>query len=131
MGAWETLGTGGDPAYFRDFGEMWRDADKVVYSKSLSAVSTAKTRIERAFEPDAINSMKSTAMRDISIAGPGLAAEAFKAGLVDECYFVVTPIIVGGGTSAFPPGVRLPLHLLDERRFGNGMVYLHYGIDRS
>jgi dihydrofolate reductase len=130
MEAWETLGTGSDPGYIRDFGEMWRDADKVVYSKSLSAASTAKTRIERVFQPEAISRMKSAAKHDISIGGPGLAAEAFKASLVDVCHFFVAPIIVGGGTSAFPSGVRLSLNLLDELRFGNGMVYLHYGITR-
>jgi dihydrofolate reductase len=128
MQAWETLGTGGEPGYIREFGEMWRNADKVVYSTSLPAVSTARTRIERAFNPEAVSRMKSTAKQDIGIGGPGLAAEAFKAGLVDECHFFVAPIIIGGGKSAFPSGVRLSLDLLDERRFGNGMVYLHYGI---
>jgi dihydrofolate reductase len=126
MAAWETLGTDRDPGYIRDFGEMWRAAHKIVYTKTLSAVSTAKTRIERAFEPEAISKLKATAEWDISIGGPGLAAEAFKAGLVDVCQFFVVPIIVGGGTSAFPSEVRLSLNLLDERRFGNGMVYLHY-----
>ena len=130
MEAWETLGTGRDPGYIRDFGEMWRDADKVVFSKSLSAASTAKTRIERVFQPEAISRMKSAAKHDIDIGGPGLAAEAFEASLVDVCHFFVAPIIVGGGTSAFPSGVRLSLSLLDERRFGNGMVYLHYGTTR-
>lgn len=126
MAAWETLGKDRDPGYIRDYGEMWREADKVVYSKSLTAVSTGKTRIERAFKPEAIRELKLTAEKDISIGGPCLAAEAFKARLVDACYLFVTPIIVGGGTSAFPSEVRLSLHLLDERHFGNGMVYLHY-----
>jgi len=131
MGAWDTLGTDRDPGFIRDFAEMWRAADKVVYSKSLSTVSTAKTRIERAFEPEAIHSMKSAADHDISIGGPSLAAEAFKAGLVDVCHFFVSPIIVGDGTRAFPTGVRQGLSLQDERRFGNGMVYLHYRFARS
>lgn len=126
MGAWETFGTGDDPGYIRDFGEMWRAANKIVYSRSLPAVSTARTRLERTFSPEAIRRLKTSAEQDISIGGPTLAGEAFKAGLVDVCYFFVTPVIVGGGTSAFPAGVRLALDLLDQRRFGNGMVYLHY-----
>jgi len=126
MAVWETLGTDGDPGYIREYGEIWRSAHKIVYSRSLSAVSAAMTRLERAFQPEAISELKATAERDISIGGPNLAAEAFRARLVDVCQFFVAPIIVGGGTSAFPPDVRLSLKLLDERRFGNGMVYLHY-----
>jgi len=110
MGAWDTLGTDRDPGFIRDFAEMWRAADKVVYSKSLSTVSTAKTRIERAFEPEAINRMKSAADHDISIGGPSLAAEAFKAGLVDVCHFFVSPIIVGdeGFSHRCSPGSQPP-----------------------
>lgn len=126
MSVWDTLGTDEDPSCIRDFAEMWRTADKVVYSKSLQTVSTAKTQIERTFAADAVRSMKSAADHDISIAGPSLAGEALKAGLVDVCDFFVAPIIVGSGTSAFPADVRLALSLQDERRFGNGMVYLHY-----
>jgi len=126
MAVWETLGTDRGPGYIREYGETWRDAHKVVYSRSLPAVSTAKTQLERAFKPEAISKLKATAERDISIGGPNLAAEAFRARLVDVCQFFVVPIIVGGGTSAFPSDVRLSLDLVDERRFGNGMVYLHY-----
>jgi dihydrofolate reductase len=126
MKAWETLGTDRDPDIIRDFAEKWRAADKVVYSRSLQTVSTARTRIERVFNPELVRSLKSAADHDISISGPGLAAEAFKAELVDACHFFVSPIIIGGGTSAFPAGVRLDLTLQEERRFRNGTVYLHY-----
>jgi dihydrofolate reductase len=126
MSAWETFGTSDQPAFVRDFANIWGAAEKVVFSKSLATVTTARTRIERAFEPEAIRAMKSAASQDMTIGGPNLAAEAFKARLVDECHFFVAPIIVGGGTSAFPAGVRLTLSLQGERRFGNGMTYLHY-----
>ena len=85
-----------------------------------------RTRIERVFDPDAVRQMKATAARDISVGGPGLAAEAIEAGLVDECHLFLTPILVGGGTPALPHDVRLELELLDERRFANGVVHLHY-----
>ena len=126
MSAWETFGTGDQPAFIRDFAAIWGAAEKIVFSRSLATVTTARTRIERAFKPEAIREMKSAASQDISIGGPHLAAEAFKARLVDVCHFFVAPIIVGGGTSAFPAGVRLRLSLLGERRFSNGMAYLHY-----
>jgi dihydrofolate reductase len=97
-----------------------------VYSKTLETVSTAKTRIERDFDPDAVRQIKASAGRDITVGGPELAAHAFKAGLVDECHLFITPIVVGGGKRCLPDNVRLELELLDERRFGNGMVFLHY-----
>jgi dihydrofolate reductase len=126
MKAWETLGTDADPGVIRDFAEIWRAADKVVFSRSLQTAPTARTRIERVFSPEAIRSLKSTADHDISIGGAKLVAEAFKDNLVDVCHFFVAPIIVGGGTSAFPTGSRLDLDLQEERRFRNGTVYLHY-----
>ena len=126
MKAWETLGTECDPGIIREFAEIWRAADKVVYSKTLQTASTAKTRIERDFNPAAVRSLKSAADHDISVGGAGLAAEAFKGDLVDVCHFFVAPVLVGGGTSAFPAGVRLGLDLQEERRFRNGTVYLHY-----
>ena len=124
--AWETLGAEGEPGFIREFAEIWRAADKIVYSKSLQTASTARTRIERDFIPEAVRSLKAAARRDISIGGAGLAAEAFKHELVDVCHFFVSPVVVGGGTSAFPAGVRLDLSLREERRFRNGTVYLHY-----
>ena len=99
----------------------------IVYSRSLAQVSTARTRIERHFDPEAVRLMKAQASRDITVAGPDLAAHAFKAGLVDELQLFVAPSIVGGGKRSLPDGVRLDLELLDERRFGNSMVYLRYG----
>jgi dihydrofolate reductase len=123
---WETAHTVADHPVEQDFAEIWRVAEKVVYSKTLETVSSARTRIERAFDPDAIRQMKASAERDISVGGPDLAAQAFGAGLVDECHLFLAPIVIGGGKRALPKGVRVGLELLDERRFGNGMVYLHY-----
>jgi dihydrofolate reductase len=110
----------------RDFAEIWKAADKVVYSTTLKVVSTSKTQLERDFDPEAILKMKASAGRDMSVSGPELAAHAFRAGLVDECQLFLTPIVVGGGKQALPDDVRVRLELLDERCFGNGMVYLHY-----
>jgi dihydrofolate reductase len=97
-----------------------------VYSKTLKAVSTARTRIERDFDPEAVLRMKASAGRDMIVGGADLAARAFEAGLVDECHLFVAPIVVGGGKRSLPDGVSVKLELLGERRFGNGMVYLHY-----
>ena len=110
-----------------DYARIWRAADKIVYSKTLKTVSSARTRIERAFDPDAIRQMKASAERNISVGGPDLAAQAFGAGLVDECHLFVAPIVVGGGKPALPKGVRVKLELLDECSFEGGMVYLRYG----
>jgi len=127
MAAWETLGTQGDePAYIEEFGELWRASDKIVYSTTLGSVSAERTRIERAFEPDAVRRMKNELAGDISIAGPTLAAQAISAGLVDEYQLFVVPAIVGGGLRSLPDGIRLDLHLVDQRRFDNGTVYLSY-----
>jgi dihydrofolate reductase len=110
----------------QDFAEIWQKADKIVYSKTLDTVSSARTRIERGFDPEAVRHMKATAGRDITVGGPDLAAQAIKAGLVDECHLFVAPVLVGGGKQAFPSHVRLKLELLDERRFASGVVHLHY-----
>jgi dihydrofolate reductase len=126
MTGWETMPQAGQPPLVLDFAQIWRAADKVVFSRSLEAVSTARTRIERAFDPGAVRQMKERADRDITVGGPVLAAEALRAGLVDECHLIVCPIVVGGGKKALPSGVRLPLELLAERRFANGAVYLPY-----
>ena len=127
MVSWETLPTTADqPPVERDFAELWQAADKIVYSTTLESVSSARTRIKRDFDPEAVRQWKATAVRDIEVSGPDLAARAIKAGLVDECHLFLTPIVVGGGKQAFPNGVRLQLELLDERRFGNGVMHLHY-----
>ena len=110
----------------RDFSEIWQAADKVVYSRTLEAVSTSKTRIERDFDPEAVRRMKGSVGRDLAVGGADLAAQAFGAGLVDECHLFVVPVVVGGGKRSLPDGVRLELELLEERRFGNSMVYLRY-----
>ena len=124
--AWETMDTADEPASIKDFAEIWRAADKIVYSRSLETASSARTRIERTFDPDAIRQMKATSERDLSIGGPDLAAQAFRAGLVDEVQLFLSPIVVGGGTRALPDDVRVRLELQDVRRFGNGVVHLQH-----
>jgi dihydrofolate reductase len=124
MAGWETAAS--ESPQLRDFGEIWRAADKVVYSRTLEAVSIARTRLERDFDPEAIRQLKSAAARDIGVGGSELAGQAIRAGLVDEIQLFLTPILVGGGTPALPNDVRVKLELLDERRFADGVVYLHY-----
>jgi len=114
------------PPVMRDYAQIWQAADKIVYSKTLETVSRARTRIERTFDPDAVRQLKATTGADITVGGPDLAAQAIKAGLVDECHLFLAPIVVGAGNPSLPDDVRLKLELLDERRFGNGMVYLRY-----
>jgi dihydrofolate reductase len=131
MVAWETPQTFADQSpVTQDFAELWRAADKIVYSRTLETASSARTRIERDFDPEAVRQIKAAAGRDISVGGPDLAAQAFRAGLVDECHLFLSPIVVGGGKRSLPDNVRLELELLDERRFGNGVVHLHYGACR-
>jgi dihydrofolate reductase len=127
MVGWETDPTLADQSpVMRDFAEIWQAAEKIVYSRTLETVSTTRTRLQREFDPEAVRQMKARAGRDISVSGPDLAAQAFRAALVDEWHLFVTPIVVGGGKRSLPNDVRLKLELLDERRFDNGMVYLHY-----
>jgi dihydrofolate reductase len=127
MVGWETDPTLAEQSpLMRDFAQIWQAADKIVYSKTLEAVSTARTRIERDFNPEAIRQMKALAGRDLIVGGPELAAQAFKAGLVDECHLFVAPMVVGGGKQSLPDDIRLKLELLDEYRFASGMVYLCY-----
>jgi dihydrofolate reductase len=126
MVAWETMSLRDQPRFMRDFAEIWRAAEKIVYSKTLEAVSSARTRIERDFDPEAVRQLKAAAPSDIIVGGPDLAAHAFRAGLVDELHLFVAPIVVGGCKQSLPDNVRLELELLDERRFGNGMVHLRY-----
>jgi len=124
---WETAYTLTDqPTFMQDFANIWRAADKIVYSKTLEKASRARTRIERDFYPDTVRRMKAQAERDISVGGPDLTTQALKTGLVDECHLFVTPIVVGGGKRSLPNDVRLELELLDERRFEGGVVHLHY-----
>ena len=113
---------------FRDYTEIWRAAAKVVFSRTLETVSSARTRIEREFDPEAVRRMKAAADRDLTVGGPELAAQAFRAGLVDDCHLFVTPVVVGGGKRTLPSNVHMRLELLDERRFGNGVVHLYYRI---
>jgi dihydrofolate reductase len=123
---WETAQTvAGQSPVFRDFAQIWQAADKIVYSKTLKTASSARTQIEQEFDPEAIRQMKATAERDIAVGGPELAAQAIKAGLVDEYQLFLVPVVVGGGKRSLPDDVRLNLELLDERRFGSGVVYLN------
>jgi dihydrofolate reductase len=124
--AWETMDDE-DPA-MRDFAEIWRSTDKVVYSRTLEAPATARTRIEREFDPEAVRRLKAESARDLGIGGPELAALAFHAGLIDEIQLYLSPIVVGAGKPALPAGVKLPLELLDERRFANDVVHLRYRV---
>jgi dihydrofolate reductase len=126
MVAWETMPLADHPPSMREFAAIWRAAEKIVYSKTLEAASSSRTRIERVFDPETVRQMKAAAGRDITVGGPELAAQAFKAGLVDECHLFVAPVVVGGGKQSLPSNIRLNLELLDERRFGNGVVHLHY-----
>jgi dihydrofolate reductase len=129
MRYWETAPTGnGEPSAGQEFAKIWRVADKIVYSTTLDKVSTLRTRLEREFDPEAIRQMKSAAVRDIAVSGPTLAAQALNLGLVDECHLFLCPVVVGGGLQALPDNVRLRLELLNEHRFGNGVVHLHYRI---
>jgi len=127
MVAWETPHAfAGQSPFMRDFAEIWQAAEKIVYSRTLETVSSARTRIERDFDPEAVRRMKASEGGDVLVGGPHLAARAFEAGLIDECHLFLAPIVVGGGKRSLPDDVRLQLELLDERRFGNGMVYLRY-----
>jgi dihydrofolate reductase len=127
MAVWET-----DPAVAaqspgtREFAEIWQSADKVVYSRTLEAAGTTRTRIERGFDPEAVRQLKAAAERDVTVGGPTLGAHAITAGLVDEYQLFVWPVVVGGGKRFLPNKARLQLELLDERRFGSGVVYLRY-----
>jgi dihydrofolate reductase len=127
MMVWETpdVISGLTPAMM-DFGRIWQAAGKIVYSKSLETVSTSNTRLEREFEPQVVRDLKAQLPHDISVAGPNLAAQAIRAGLVDEYQLLVVPVLLGGGKRVLPSSVGVKLDLLDERRFGNGWVYLRY-----
>ena len=111
-----------------EFAEIWQAAEKVVFSRSLEAVSTKRTRIERSFDPDLVRAIKAEASQDLNISGADVAASAWRAGVIDECQVFVAPMLVGSGKRMFPDDLRQPLELLDERRFGNGMVFLRYAV---
>jgi dihydrofolate reductase len=129
MRYWETAPTDDDrPAYLADYARIWRAADKIVFSTTLEDAPTARTKLERRFDPEAIRAMKAASEADLSVGGPGLAAAALRAGLVDDLHRFVVPAIVGGGTAFVPEGVRLDLELVDERAFPNGTVGLHYRV---
>jgi dihydrofolate reductase len=129
MAVWET-----DPALaaqselMSDFAQIWQAANKVVYSTTLHELSTARTQLERNFDPDAIRDLKASAAEDLTVGGPNLAAHAFRAGLVDECQLLIHPVILGAGKPALPRRMRANLELLDERRFGNGALYVRYRV---
>ena len=127
MAVWETMPVADAPPAAQDFAAIWRAADKVVYSTTLTSVASARTRLERTFDPDAVRASKAAAARDLAVGGPTLAARAIRAGLVDECQLFVAPVVVGG-KPALPDHVRLRLALLDMRRFASGVVHLRYAV---
>jgi dihydrofolate reductase len=126
MVPWETMAA--EQPVARDFAAIWQAADKIVYSRTLESVSSARTRIEPEFDPAAVRQVKASAERDITVGGAGLAGVALRAEVVDEIQLFLNPIVVGGGKRALPDGVRAGLELLDERRFGNGVVFLRYRV---
>jgi len=131
MRFWETAHNLADqPSFVLDYATVWQAADKIVYSRTLDAVSTARTRMNREFDPDAVRRLKEHTDQDLSVSGPDLAAHAIRAGLVDEYRQFLGPVVVGGGQRWLPDGVRIDLELLEERRFGNGVVYLRYRTGR-
>ena len=129
MAVWETDPTLAAQSKLRaDFANIWQEANKVVYSTTMDAVSTAKTRLEHNFDPASVRDMKASATSDLTVGGALLAAYALKAGLVDECHLFIHPVLLGGGKPALPSGIRAELELLDDRRLSNGVVYLRYRI---
>jgi len=126
MAVWQTIGGPENPAVENDYAEIWRAADKIVYSTTLNSVDTPRTRLERALDPEAVRQLTAASASDLGIGGASLAASALRAGLVDDVHHLLQPVVVGGGTRALPDGVRLGLELVDERRFAGGVVYLHH-----
>ena len=125
---WETAPTDGEPAVFRDYAAIWRAAETIVYSRTRRTPSSARTRIEPEFDPDAVRQLKLSSTADLSVGGGDLAGQAIGAGLVDECHLFLCPIVIGAGKRTLPDNVRARLELLDERRFENGVVHLHYRV---
>lgn len=129
MMVWETdPRLAAESPLWRDFAETWQAANKIVFSKTLESVSTGKTQLERSFNAEAIQQLKKSVGKDILIGGAELAAQAFRSGLIDEYHLFLIPIILGGGKPSLPNNVRLDLNLLEERRFGSGVVFLRYQI---
>ena len=128
LAVWQTIGGAEESAIANDYAEIWRAADKIVYSSTLPEVTTARARIERAFDADAIRELKTSATSDLTIGGANFTAHAFEAGLVDECHLFICPVFVGAGKPALPTDTRADLELLDERRFDNGEVYVRYRV---
>ena len=127
MMVWETdPNLAAESPLSRDFAEIWQAANKIVYSRTLETVSTRKTQLERRLDPEAVRELKEAVEQDILIGGPELAVHAFRSGLIDECHLFLMPIVVGGGKRSLPDNVRLELELVDERRFGSGVVFLRY-----
>lgn len=127
MAFWETAHTLPDQPYFiQDYAQIWQAADKIVYSRTLPSVPTEKTKLVREFDPEEVRRMKAQSQSDLSVGGADLAGQAVKAGLVDEIHLFLNPVVVGGGTQALPDDVRVNLELIDEHRFGSGVVHLHY-----
>jgi dihydrofolate reductase len=110
----------------QEFAEIWQSADKIVFSRTLRSAASARTRIEREFDAEAVRQLKASAARDLTVGGPELAAQAIAAGLVDEYHLFLMPVLVAGGKRSLPDSIRMNLELLDERRFRSGTVYLHY-----
>jgi dihydrofolate reductase len=130
MAVWETDPALGAISELRaDFADVWQAADKIVYSTTLDAVSTARSRVDRRFDPDAIRAMKDTVSRDLTVGGANLAAHAFSAQLIDECHLFVGPAILGRGKPGLPRDRRIDLELLEERTFDNGVVYLRHRVE--
>jgi dihydrofolate reductase len=128
---WDTVPIHAAPGFIADFAHLWRAANKIVYSSTLTSISTGNTRLERSFEAATVRDMKATAPQDLLIGGPTLAAQAFKAGLIDLCHLFVFPVTVGGGLPAFPRDLHLDLELREELRFSGGVVYLQYRLAAS
>ena len=131
MAVWDTMPLADEPEVIRDYAGIWKATDKIVFSRSLPGVDTTNTRLERSFDPDAVRRLKEGSVRPLSVGGAMLAAQALRAGLVDELHQLLSPVVVGGGKPFLPDGLRLDLELLDERRFGNGVVFLRYGVTQQ
>lgn len=127
---WQEMDVSAMPDCIADYQQIWRAAEKIVYSKTLDSAPTDNTRIEREFDTEAVRELKAATQRDIAIGGPALAAEAFRAGLIDEVNLVVSPVTVGGGKPALPADQLLNLELLATRQFENGAVHLRYAVRR-
>jgi dihydrofolate reductase len=127
---WETVAIADQPPWVVDFTNMWRAADKIVFSKTLASASSARTILEEEFNVEAIRRMKAEETRDLTVGGADLAAQAMGAGLVDECHLFFWPIMLGGGKHAMPRHLRFDLALLNEQRTGGGVVHLHYRVNQ-